>query len=705
MPLLPRAVTTLVHHPWRSLVVATAAITVLAWPAPGIQTDNSLAVWFVEDDPSLVRYLAFLSEFGNDEAVVAAYRAPASARAALGVVDSAEWALQRAAAERVERVEGVERVLSGARLIELLGPAAADRWLRQLGLAGDDGVVALVAWLEARPDMDDRRGRVLEEVEAALTATLGAAGREVRLAGTGVLYEGLNQQTERDATVFLGLAILIMAALLRLVLGSWAAVAVALAAPLVATIAVMGAIAWSGRSMNLVMATLPALILVIGLADAVHIFIEWFRARRARPPADVSARRALAVEVVSRMAVPCLFTSLTTALAFLALATSRMAVIRDLGLFAAAGVLLVWALVLVAASVGLSLLDLEPPRRALGARLTRRLPALATWVARRRRAVIVGSAVLGAVLLVGVGRIGVDTHTLGLLPSSHRVVQDSRWIEASLGNYTPLEFVIEAHDGAVLSGEVLDRIALWRSTAGARPEVDRSLGATDLIALGGDPGAYLSTDGRRTRVTAFVPMGTAREFEATTRALEAEGAAALGDVARIEATGYLPLYVRIIEYTVSSAVLGLALAFAGVFLALGLLFRAPRPVLAAVPPNLLAVAVVFGAMGWLRIPLDIATATVGAIVIGIGVDDTVHYIHRFIAAEHRGERDPASRAIVEAGPAMILSSVVLVMGLGVLLAAGSLSIVYFGVLTSLAIGAALAADLVLLPALLGEGDA
>jgi uncharacterized protein len=300
----------------------------------------------------------------------------------------------------------------------------------------------------------------------------------------------------------------------------------------------------------------------------------------------------------------------------------------------------------------------------------------------------------------------VDTHTLGLLPTSHRVVQDSRWIEANLGAYTPLEFVIEAREGDVLREEVMDRIQAWRTEVEAIPDVARTLGAMEFMALTGTTGrddlaAYVSGDGRRTRVTAFVPMGTAREFEATTSALEESAAAALGDVARVEATGYLPLYVRIIDYTVSSAVLGLALAFMGVFLALGLLFRAVRPVLAALPPNLLAVAIVFGAMGWLRIPLDIATATVGAIVLGIGVDDTVHYLDRYAAARRRGDPDPASAAMVDAGAAMILSSVVLVMGLGVLLAAGSLSIVYFGVLTSLAIGAALLADLVLLPALLG----
>jgi uncharacterized protein len=712
-------IATLVAHPWRSSIAALAVVTTMAWPAATIRTDNSLAVWFVADDPAVASFHAFLDEFGSDEAVVVAYRAP-------GPPDAAEWALQRVAAERVAGVDGVERVLSGAVLADLPGVVGPDP-LRSLGLLAGEDVLSFVAWLEARPDLDAERGRVLDAIDAALAATLGAAGRDYRLAGTGVLYEGLNRQTERDAAVFLGLAIGVMAILLRLVLGRWRAVAVALAAPLLATVATVGLVGWTGRSMNVVLATLPALILVIGVADAVHIFIEYYRQRRARPAGTMAERRALAVDVVGRMAVPCLFTSVTTGLALLALLSSRMAVVQELGAFAAVGVMLVWALVVLSTALALAYLDIPPPRVAFGVRLASPLARLASWVRRRRPQVMVGSAAVGVLMLLGVARITVDTHTIGLLPPGHRVVEDSDWIEQNLGHYMPLEFVVEVDSGSVLRPDVLGRIRVWQAVAALRPEVDRTLGAIELLGLAGDPLAgeaaaesaaaalasatgddlrgYVSADRRRARVTAFVPMGTAREFATTAAALEAEGTDVLGGVARVTATGYLPLYVRIIDYTVSSAVLGLVLAFGAVFLVLALLFRTPRSVLAAIPPNLLAVATVFGALGWLGIPLDIATATVGAIVLGIGVDDTVHYLHRWRVARDGGDPDPATAAILEAGPGMVLSSAVLVLGLGVLLAAGSLSIVYFGILITLALGAALVADLVLLPALLGPGPA
>ena len=723
MPLVHRFARAVVRRPLASLGVAALAVVGLGWPAAAVPTDNSLAVWFVDDDPALARYRAFLETFGNDEAVVAAWRAGPTLDAAL---DSAGLATMERAEAAVAAVPGVDRVLSPAPLVRAAGPEAAGPAIRALGLAGEDGVVALVATVAPAPDLDARRGEVLDGIDAALDGTVGAAGHAVHTAGNGVLYEGLNRQTESDGALFLGLALVVMAVLLRVVLGSLRAMLLTLAPPLAAAVATTGVVGWTGGSLNVVMATLPALILVIGVADGVHILVEWFRARRAAPPATAAARRALAADVVARMAVPCLFTSLTTGLAFMALASSRMAVIRELGVYAAVGVMGVWALVVVGAGAGLALLDVPAPERAWGARLAPRLRALGRTLQARRRAVIGTFLLVTAVLVIGIARVRVDTHTLGLLPDDHRVVTDSRWIEANLGDYTPLEMVVEARSGSVLEPRVLARIAAWRDSLAAVPGVGRSLGPTDVFALlgervpasaaaaesgieayravtGDDLSAYLTPDRRAARVTAFVPMGTARSFAAAVRRLEASGAAVLGDAATVTATGYLPLYVRIIDYTVSSALAGLALAFAGVFLVLALLLRSWRPVLAAVPPNLFAVATVFGAMGWAGIPLDIATATVGAIILGIAVDDTVHLLHRHGERRAAGASDPVSEALADAGPGMVLTSVVLVLGLAILMAAGSLSIVYFGLLITLAVATALVADLLLLPVLLPPG--
>lgn len=700
------------------LVVAGTILTVvgLSLVAGAPRTDNSLQVWFVRDDPALVRYRTFLAEFGNDEAVVIAYRSPAGA-------DAAELELLHRTEERLRGIDGVARVVSPA-TFGSAPSAEAQRLMRRLGLAGEtEGALALIAFMDARPDIDTDRGRILDEVRDALEETLGAAGRDVHLAGTGVLYEGLNDQTERDSAVFLTLSMLLMTVLLMVGLGRVTAVAAVLTAPLLATLAVTSLIALSGKTLNVVMATLPALILVIGVADGIHIFLEWYRVRRAAEPANVAERKALAGDVLARMALPCLFTSVTTAVAFAALLSSRMAVIRDLGIFAAIGVLIAWMFVLVACGAALSWVDVRPPARTPIARLRPPLARLGRNVTGRPARVIAAFAVALALLLLGAARIAVDTHTLELLPEGHEVRRDSDWIERNLALYTPLEFVITSTAGSVLQPETRAAISSWRRRAEQRPEVERTFSGLDVLELGGlGPaapaaaveagleayraatgdalGAYLSPARDRVRVTALVPMGTARDFATTVDALRAAAPETLGSRATVEAAGYLPLYVRIIDYTVSSAIIGLALAFAAVFLVLGALLRSWRLLLIAIPPNLFAVGAVFGFMGWVGIPLDIATATVGAIVLGIAVDDTVHLLHRYQELRRGGSQDAAADAVAETGPALVLTSAVLALGLGVLMAAGSLSVVYFGMVAAVAITAALLADLLLLPALL-----
>jgi hypothetical protein len=204
------------------------------------------------------------------------------------------------------------------------------------------------------------------------------------------------------------------------------------------------------------------------------------------------------------------------------------------------------------------------------------------------------------------------------------------------------------------------------------------------------------------RVTVFVPMMTARGITNVTADIEREGARQFGSDSVVKASGYLPLYTTIIEYVVQSTVWGLGLAFVLVFILMGFLVRSPLGMLAALPTNVLPLLLVFGVMGWFGIPLDLATATVGAIVLGIVVDDTIHFLHRYEQERRTGRTSAESvrRSIVSTGRSIALTSLVLGGGFAVLMAAGARGLVYFGLVATLAIIGAALADLLLLPALL-----
>ena len=691
-------------HPWRTLLVLLAAVAPLAAAAGALRPDNSLAVWFVRDDPALRGYREFVRRFGNDEVVAVAYRAPGDALAA------GERAVQRRAASTLRRVEGVDQVLSPGALADTLGTGARARaYLRRAGLISEDGRTAvLLARVSARPDIDAVRGRIMDQIRAGAIRTLGAE-RAPHYAGIGVVYDALNRQTMRDSGVYLGIAFAVMAILLRLVLRRWLAVAIAIVPPVVVSVMTMGLFTLTGRPFTQVTSILPMLVLVIGLSDAIHLISHYYTERRALAPGE--PRREMVARASAWVALPNLFTALTTAAGFLALASSRMPAIRDLGLAAAAAMMIGWVLTLLVGTAALAIWDLKPPpERASGGVIDRTLAALARAHPRWRWRVLAGVAAVTVVLLAGAARVRADTFTLELLPPGHVARTDSRWIERNSGFYTPLEFVVRPAAGkAVLDTAVLRALGDWQRRVERRPDVARTFGVAELAAARRitPGGGYLTGDGKEARITAFVPMTSTRRIARTLHALEAEGRSVLGGAATLHASGYLPLYLRIVDYVVSGTVWGLAISTVIVFAMVGVLLRSLPLTLAAIPTNLFPVALVFGIMGWTGIPLDIATATIGAIVLGISVDDTIHFLFRYREARAEGasREEAVGRTCRETGRAVVYASLVLALGFAVLATSASRSIASFGIVASVSIAGAALADLFLLPALLLVGRA
>jgi predicted RND superfamily exporter protein len=142
-----------------------------------------------------------------------------------------------------------------------------------------------------------------------------------------------------------------------------------------------------------------------------------------------------------------------------------------------------------------------------------------------------------------------------------------------------------------------------------------------------------------------------------------------------------------------------ALALLGMFV---VLFRSLKVALIALFPNLLSAGAVLGTMGWMHIPLDMMTITIAAISIGIAVDDTIHYIHRYKEEIENGYDDLEAmhRCHGSIGYAMYYTSIVIIIGFSILVFSNFLPTIYFGLFTGLAMLIALVAALTLLPQLL-----
>jgi len=707
-----------------------------------VGVDNSLEIWFVEDDPNLETYQAFQEEYGNDEVVILALRTE-------GLLFTEEnMASLHSLTETVESVDGISEAhsLANARGIDG-GPEGldlsplyvpdkafdAERLQKRVQenplfhgrLLSEDGKTALImAKMAATENIDAVRDDVLKRLSTAVEST----GLPVHTAGMGVIYSALNRLSLEDSTVFIAASNLLIFVVLGLLFRRIVPVLITLAVIGVASLWLMGLYGAAGKSTNMVTMVLPTLMLIIGVADCVHFL------GHASKPVEGIGREQRVREGLAFMFWPCLINSLTTAAGFASLAAAPMPVVRDLGLFAAIGVIGAFIASLIGCSIGLLWEKAEPaPKGRVSVK--KGVSQLAKIAGKSPKKVLLGGLFLLLFSGLGMTKLQVDTYSIGFLKESHPVHQDSEAIEEHFGPYTPLEFLVELPGDleSDTTPEVLRAVAHWQDamekesavgwtrsyvdalrrleqvwtdnqvTSYRLPEDDSKL---FQLMLGYDPSGnpglpkMLSENQDELRVTVGIPMGTAQEFKTTIERLS--DLAELPADSSPEATGYLPLYVKMMEAVVESQLSSFGLAFFVIFVMLAILFRSLRLAALAVPANLLPVLMILGIMGLSGIALDVATVTISAVVLGLVVDDTTQFLYRFKhELDQSGDMDVAvQRAVQGAGEALATTTVVLSLGFLVLTLTAVKSIAYFGLLCAIALVVALLGDLLILPAMM-----
>jgi predicted RND superfamily exporter protein len=171
---------------------------------------------------------------------------------------------------------------------------------------------------------------------------------------------------------------------------------------------------------------------------------------------------------------------------------------------------------------------------------------------------------------------------------------------------------------------------------------------------------------------------------------------------RIRITGMAVMFNNMLLSLYSSQIQTLSLVFVAILIMFIFLFRRVLLAVLAIIPNIFSAIFILGFMGWMDIPLDMMTITIAAITIGIGVDDTIHYIHRY---QHEFSRDASYRESLirchgSIGRAIYYTSITVTVGFSILTLSNFIPTIYFGLLTGLAMILALLGNLFLLPLLI-----
>ncbi len=506
---------------------------------------------------------------------------------------------------------------------------------------------------------------------------------------------------------------------------------------LVGTLAIM---VLTQSSINIINNVLPTLIFVIGISDSIHMLT------RQTEEVELGKSHNEAVRTMIRhTGAACLLTTGTTAIGFLSLQAAETSILRAFGWQAAVGVMLAYVGTLFFLSAGLTFL--KPARRGRPqadaehpALLERLLMAMGRRLLQRPWTVVVLSLLFcGAVAFQG-HRVVVDTTILEIFGDDHPTAVATRTLERDLGGILPMEISFEADDfDRFKDPELVAAVRYLQEFAAVQDHVRSTESYVDFlqaarVAITGDVdqrealpenreqieqllllisdapdsrsgiGAFVTGDFRNTRLLLRVEDAGANAALALADELQAEIDRQFQDFdgLRIRITGDAYVASAALNSFMRDLLTSLFIAIFVIFLLMTLVFRSLKIGIISILPNCLPLLITFGFMGIAGINLNTTTIIIFAISLGIAVDDAIHFFARFVEERQRHEdlKEALLHTYFGAGRAILLTSVLLIIGLSVLTFSDFVPTRQFGLLTGITIFSAVIADLVLLPALL-----
>lgn len=593
----------------------------------------------------------------------------------------------------------------------LIAAIRAHPILGQNVLSEDGSALLFVVTHEISKAPLEEHDALVDDIRQVVDEALDGTGLDATVAGFAPMRTEIVRLLQRDQFVINGSGVivgfLLSFILFRSLLG---AMLTGLPAAL-AGATVLGWTAAFGIEATILSTVVPALVLVLGYADGMHLTASWRRLRQ-------EGHSVLDAERITLRDVgpACMLTALTTSVAFLSMTLSDIGIVRDFGWIGAFGAIIATIIVLVGHGLLIRLVGHrwrvdDQPKSTLIGWLSERCAALAQWVTGRAWAIAFLS--IPAAILFGIAFLAVPPeHSLSAtLTAGHPMLEAFDTIDEKLGGAYPVQIIVPLDGMAPDSPEGLAQIRAVHEAVAALATASPPLSLWSLAewanAGGGDGMALFENLPEETQRLFFAEPGamvsvnivelpTAEVIELIDQIEEAVMAVAPDAIL----TGATVMGAREASRTIGNLNLGLGLA---VVVALALVSLALRTIgagIVAAIPNLLPIFAVGGLLLVLGQGMQLTSVVSLTIAFGIAVDDTIHYLNAVYVARERDLRQRLIEASRKVGPVLIGTTFVMVGGLAVTQTSGLATIALFGLLVASSLTVAVISDLVVLPAII-----
>ncbi len=595
----------------------------------------------------------------------------------------------------------------------------------------------------------DRQHEIISVVRQTLERYRGDA--QIYLGGAPMIADDLVTFVQGDLSSFSFAVVLLIIFALGLIFRKVRWVALPLACCAVAGVIMVGVLGLMDWRVTVVSSNFISLLLIITISLTVHLTVRY---RELRATRHYTNHDKLLRHSVLSMFRPCLYTALTTAVAFGSLIVSGILPIITFGWMMMMGVATALIVAFTLFPAILSILNKDESRLNANVKLGL-TSALASLTEKLGNKVLY--IYLAVVLLSGIGlsQIRVENSFIDYFRESTEIYQGMSLFDEKLGGTLSFDVIVslpeveDAFDGGFDDGfgfgddtggnddaywftaPKMEQVKAIHQYLDNDPQTGKVLSFGAVIELAENLNDNQPIDGllwavlynripetlKSTVLNPFVSVSE-NQLRFNVRVIEsAENLNRNELLQRIEAgiesefgfadedvrlTGILVMYNNVLQSLFQSQILTLGVVMLAIMVMFLVLFRSFMIALICIIPNAIAASFVLGIMGWLSIPLDIMTITIAAISVGIGVDNTIHYMHRYKRDFPRfgNYRDTMHFCHNSIGRAMYFTSMTIVAGFSILALSNFIPTIVFGLLTSLAMLVALVGSLTLLPQLL-----
>ena len=750
---LDRYIAFLLRRRW--LVLASAVVLMLAMGA-GLRfiiMSNDWRDLLDEDNPQLVAFDALEHTYSSTNAALIAVAPKGGSvftREALGAIEELTEAAWRIPwSSRVDsltnynhtQAEGDDLIveplvddagaLSGPDIARIKKIALSEASLVGRLVSRDGRVAGLVVTFALPEDSDNAEIQIYKYI-GGLLEEARAKHPDIAYHVTGNVFvnQVMSEAAQDDMGILVPIAFLVIVCVATILLRSLFGTLCLIAVLIFAVISTMGVIGWLGLILNAANSGIPLIIMTLAIAHSVHIVTNIV----AGMGQGLDRESAIA-ESLRENAWPVFLTTATTMIGFLSMNASNSPPFRVLGNLVAFGMLCTYVYSMTLLPAMLSVLPLRARPRRVG--FSAIFDRLGAFVVARHKLLLWSVAAIAVVLVAGVPRVELTDNWTQYMDERYDFRRDTDFVIENLSGVETLEYSLNSgREAGITDPAYLHKVEAFAKWYRGQPEVAHVQSFSDIMKRlnknmnGDDPAFYRLPDDSRlaaqymllyelsvpfgsdlnnridvaksaTRMTVTLKRLKSEEL----RALEARGQnwlrANAPDLAR-EASGYSLIYAHLAKRNTKSMLWGTLTGMILISMILIGIFKSLRLGLISLVPNLIPAVMAFGIWGYLYGEVGNAGSLVTAISFGTVVDDTIHFMSKYLKGRRDGLTAPEAvrTTFRSVGFALFTTTTMLVLGFLVFASSGFAISWMLGLLVALTIGFALPLDLLLLPPLL-----